>query len=70
MINKTKIPLGDSFAKETNRIHLRRLFPFLTKEYRTIDKKEINKTETLHELFGPKETDLEKLKVVFQYQSI
>lgn len=67
---KNKIPLGDSFKKETNRIHLRRLFPFLKNEFRKINKSELNKIEVLHELFGSKETDLEKLKILFNYQSI
>lgn len=70
MITKTKIPLGDSFDKETNRIHLRRLFPYLNIDYRQLDKKEINKIETLHEIFGKSETDIEKLTVIFNYQAI
>ena len=67
---KTKIPLGDNFQRETNRKHLKRFFPFLHKEFRTLDKKELNKIEVLNELFGPAETDLHKLKVVFDYQAI
>ena len=69
-MTKTPIKLGDSFAKETNRIHLRRLVPYLKKEYRTLDKKELTKIETLNELFGAEENDISKLKVVFDYQSI
>lgn len=69
-MKKTKIPLGDSFQKETNRIHLRRLFPYLRKEYRKINKTDLNKKEVLHELFGEQETDLAKLKVLFTYQAI
>ena len=69
-ITKTKIQLGDSFQKETHRIHLKRLFPFLSQEFRQLNKSELNKLEVLHELFGSKETDLEKLKVLFNYQSI
>ena len=69
-ITKTKIPLGDSFVKETNRIHLRRLFPFLKNDYRTLDKKDLNNKETLHEIFGESETDFTKLEVIFNYQSI
>lgn len=69
-MRKTKIKLGDSFQKETNRIHLRIFFPFLRKEYRKLDKKELNRKETLHELFGQEETDMEKLKIIFEYQNI
>ena len=70
MIKKTKIPLGDSFNKETNRIHLRRLFPFLKHKYRTIEKKELNSKTTLNEIFGESETNLEKLLVLYKYQNI
>ena len=56
--------------KETNRVHLKRLFPFLNNEYRPLDKKELTKITTLHELFGPTETDMEKLKVIFEYQNL
>ena len=69
-MSKTKVNLGDSFQKETHRIHLKRLFPFLSQEFRQLSKSELNKLEVLHELFGSKETDLEKLKVLFNYQSI
>ena len=70
MTKKVKIPLGDSFQKETNRIHLRRMFPFLKKEYRKLNKSELNKKEVLHEIFGEHETDFQKLKILFTYQAI
>lgn len=69
-MSKTKIKLGDSFQKETTRIHLRRLFPFLKKEYRKLDSKELKKLDVLHELFGSDEKSLVKLKVVYEYQNI
>ena len=69
-MRKTKIKLGDSFQNETNRIHLKRFFPFLKKDFRKLDKKELNKKEVLNELFGEHETDMEKLKIIFEYQNI
>ena len=56
--------------KETTRTHLRRFFPYLKIEYRKLDKKELRKKETLKELFGDAETNLEKLKVIFNYQNL
>jgi hypothetical protein len=55
---------------ETNRLHLQRLFPFLQTDYRKLDKKELNKKETLKELFGDAETDFTKLIVIFEYQRL
>lgn len=69
-MSKIKIPLGDSFKNETHRIHLKRLFPFLEKEYRKLDKKELSKVEVLHELFGNKENDISKLKAIYEFQNI
>jgi hypothetical protein len=57
-------------ANETARMHLRRFFPYLKIEYRKLDKKELRKKETLKELFGDAETNLEKLKVIFDYQNL
>jgi hypothetical protein len=57
-------------AKETTRMHLHRLFPYLKTEYRKLYKKELRKKETLKELFGDAETNLEKLKVIFDYQNL
>ena len=51
------------------KIHLRRFFPYLKTEYRKLDKKELKKKETLKELFGDAETNIEKLKVIFDYQN-
>ena len=52
------------------KLHLRRFFPYLKTEYRKLDKKELRKKETLKELFGDDETNIEKLKVVFDYQNL
>lgn len=52
------------------KMHLRRFFPYLKVEYRKLDKKELKKTETLKELFGNDETNIQKLKVVFDYQNL
>ena len=52
------------------KIHLRRFFPYLKTEYRKLNKKELRKKETLKELFGDDETNIEKLKVVFDYQNL
>jgi pyruvate-formate lyase-activating enzyme len=57
-------------ANETKKMHLRRFFPYLKNEYRKLNKKELRKKETLKELFGDAETNLEKLKVIFDYQNI
>jgi len=54
----------------TQKLHLRRLFPYLKTEYRKLDKKELRKKETLKELFGDAEKNLEKLKVIFDYQNL
>ena len=70
MIKKTKIKLGDNFQRETNRMHLKRFFPFLKKEYRQLNKTDLKSEKVLKELFGDKEDDLNKLKVVYEYQSI
>jgi hypothetical protein len=56
--------------KETTRMHLRRFLPYLKKEYRKLEKKELRKKETLKELFGNDETDIKKLKVIFDYQNL
>ena len=61
---------GAKSVRENNRLHLKRLFPYLHKEYRTIEKSELNKIETLKELFGDGETDFQKLKVIFLYQTV
>jgi len=52
------------------KIHLRRFFPYLKTQYRKLDKKEVKKKETLKELFGDEETNIEKLKVIFDYQNL
>lgn len=70
MIKKTQIKLGDSFEKKTNRLHLIRIFPFLKNTYRKLEQKELNDLKVLHEIFGETETDLTKLKVVFEYQNL
>ena len=69
-MTKTKIQLGDSFQRETNRIHLKRFFPFLNKTYKPLVKADLKKAEVLKELFGDQEKDFNKLKAVYEYQSI
>jgi len=56
--------------KETNRLHLQRLFPFLQTDYRKLNKSELKNLKTLKELFGDAETNLERLNIVFKYQSL
>ena len=70
MIKKTKIKLGDNFQRETNRMHLKRFFQKIKKEYRQLNKTDLKSEKVLKELFGDKEDDLNKLKVVYEYQSI
>jgi len=57
-------------ANKTKKMHLRRFFPYLKTEYRKLEKKELKKKETLKELFGDDETNIEKLKVIFDYQNL
>jgi hypothetical protein len=56
--------------KETNRLHLQRLFPVLQKDYRKLDKKELKNPETLKQLFGDAEKDFDKLTLIYKYQSL
>lgn len=66
-MEKKKAPLK-YLGKETTRLHLRRLYPFLKNEYRIIDKKEIGSKEVFTELFGDIPYDENHLKVLFLYQ--
>lgn len=56
--------LGKTHKKE----HLKRFFPFLSKEFRTIEAEELESEETFKELFGEEILDLNKLRVIFEYQ--
>lgn len=56
--------LGKSHTKE----HLRRFFPFLNIEFRIIEAEELESEETFKELFGEETLDLNKLRVIFEYQ--
>ena len=48
--------------------HLLHFFPFLKKDFRTIEESEINSEETFKELFPDEPIDLYKLKAVAAYQ--
>ena len=51
-------------------LHLRRFYPFLKKEFRTITKKELKNKETFIELFGEAEPiKFDKLRILYLYQN-
>lgn len=50
------------------REHLLHFFPFLKKEFRRLDKKEIKNEETFVELFGKEKVDFSKLRAVYEFQ--
>lgn len=56
--------LGKSHTKE----HLNRFFPFLNREFREIKSDELESEETFRELFGDEQLDLNKLRVIFEFQ--
>ena len=56
--------LGKTHTKE----HLKRFFPFLNREFRIIEAKELESEETFKELFGEEILELNKLRVIFEYQ--
>lgn len=58
-----------NLGKEHTKAHLKRLFPFLEKEYRAITEKEIKSKEVFKELFGEESFDEEKLRRLFLYQN-
>ena len=58
-----------NLGKETTRLHLRRLYPFLNQEFRTITKKEIDSEKVFTELFGEVPFDSNLLQVLFAYQN-
>lgn len=49
---KIKLPLGTSLLKHEQKQFLKSKFPFLSNQYRPLDKKELNSKETFKELFG------------------
>jgi len=50
------------------REHLLHFFPFLKKEFRRLDKKELKNEETFIELFGKEKVDFSKLRAVYEFQ--
>jgi hypothetical protein len=58
-----------NLGKETTRLHLRRLYPFLKQEFRTITKKEIDSEKVFKELFGEVPFDSNLLQILFAYQN-
>lgn len=50
--------------------HLIHYFPFLKKEFRKLDKKELKSKETFEELFPNEPIEFSKLKAIYYYQSI
>ena len=66
-MEKKKAPLK-YLGKETTRLHLKRLYPFLKTEYRAIEKKELESKSVFTELFGDIPFDENRLKVLFLYQ--
>lgn len=57
--------LGKAHVKK----HLKMVHPFLKREFRTLEKKELTSKEVFVELFGEKETfDATKLQAIYEYQ--
>jgi len=57
--------LGKSHIKK----HLKMVHPFLKREFRTLEKKELTSKEVFIELFGEKEIfDASKLHAIYEYQ--
>lgn len=57
--------LGKAHTKE----HLKRVHPFLRKDFRTLDYKETKSKEVFVELFGESEpVELWKLRAVYEFQ--
>lgn len=50
--------------------HLLHYFPFLKKEFRQIEKKELKSEKTFKELFPDEVVDFSKLKAIFEYQKV
>lgn len=48
--------------------HLKHFFPFLHKEFRKLEEKELQSEETFKELFPNEPIELWKLKTIFVYQ--
>lgn len=49
--------------------HLIHFFPFLNREFRKLDKKELKSEKTFKELFPNEETDFSKLRTLYKYQN-
>lgn len=62
---KKKIELKDLGKPKE---HLLRQFPFLRKEFRKIDKKDLNNKETFTELFGNVDYQPHFIKAIHEYQ--
>lgn len=56
-------------GKAHSKAHLKRLFPYLEKEYRMITEKETKSKEVFLELFPNEEIDLEKLSRIYYVQN-
>jgi hypothetical protein len=65
--SKKFIPMKD-LGKSHTKEHLNRFFPFLSKEFRKIEAEELQSEETFRELFGEEELDLNKLRVIYEFQ--
>ena len=65
---KKKIQMND-LGKVHVKEHLKMVHPFLKREFRLLDKKELNNKEVFVELFGESEPfDASKLRAVYEYQ--
>ena len=64
---KEKIEMKE-LGKIHTKQHLLRLFPFLKKEFRPLDKKELKNEKTFLELFPNEDIDYSKLKAIYEYQ--
>ena len=64
---KKKVALKN-LGKAHTKAHLKRFYPFLRNEFRTITKKEINSKDVYAELFGKEPYDKSKLYALYAFQ--
>lgn len=66
---RKKVVKMDELGKAHTRDHLRRVHPFLRKEYRKLEESELNSEEVFKELFPEDKTvELYKLSAIYAIQ--
>ena len=61
--------MKDKKEKSENQLHLRRILPFLEKDYRVVKKEELKSKEVFKELFGDIDFDSNMLNQLYTYQN-